>query len=171
MKRCSHCKVIKLIDLFSLNRSAKDGRQRECKACSKERRNSTLNRKIEVQRIYQTNNREKFANYAKKWREKNPGYFKTWQSANLDRCLTIGHRYRARKLKAFIEDVSLSVVYDRDKGVCGICHFSVSSKEKSLDHVVPLSKGGEHSYANVQLAHLLCNSRKGAKFTLPIIYV
>lgn len=31
----------------------------------------------------------------------------------------------------------------------------------SLDHVIPMSKGGAHSYANTQLAHWLCNVTKG----------
>jgi 5-methylcytosine-specific restriction endonuclease McrA len=33
----------------------------------------------------------------------------------------------------------------------------------TLDHVVPLVAGGLHDPANVRLAHLTCNSRKGAK--------
>lgn len=33
----------------------------------------------------------------------------------------------------------------------------------SLDHVVPLAWGGEHTAANVQLAHLKCNVAKGAR--------
>jgi 5-methylcytosine-specific restriction endonuclease McrA len=32
-----------------------------------------------------------------------------------------------------------------------------------LDHVIPLSKGGEHSYDNVQVTHPSCNRKKGAK--------
>jgi 5-methylcytosine-specific restriction endonuclease McrA len=32
-----------------------------------------------------------------------------------------------------------------------------------LDHVVPLSRGGEHSYANVQVAHPFCNLSKGPR--------
>jgi 5-methylcytosine-specific restriction endonuclease McrA len=30
----------------------------------------------------------------------------------------------------------------------------------SLDHILPLSKGGTHEPRNVQLAHLGCNVRK-----------
>ena len=30
----------------------------------------------------------------------------------------------------------------------------------SLDHIVPLSRGGTHTLDNVQLAHLACNERK-----------
>jgi 5-methylcytosine-specific restriction endonuclease McrA len=33
----------------------------------------------------------------------------------------------------------------------------------SLDHAIPLSKGGSHSYANAQLAHLSCNLLKSDK--------
>ena len=31
----------------------------------------------------------------------------------------------------------------------------------TIDHIVPLSKGGRHEYANVQPAHSLCNHVKG----------
>jgi 5-methylcytosine-specific restriction endonuclease McrA len=31
----------------------------------------------------------------------------------------------------------------------------------SLDHIVPVSLGGTHTWANVQLAHLRCNVSKG----------
>lgn len=32
----------------------------------------------------------------------------------------------------------------------------------SLDHIIPLVAHGEHSTANTQLAHWICNVRKGA---------
>ncbi|WP_158070491.1 HNH endonuclease [Streptomyces luteocolor] len=34
----------------------------------------------------------------------------------------------------------------------------------SLDHVIPLSRGGSHRRDNVQLAHLRCNLRKNNRF-------
>lgn len=37
------------------------------------------------------------------------------------------------------------------------------SLSASLDHRVPLAKGGKHSMANCQLAHLDCNVLKGAR--------
>ncbi|MGP5930327.1 HNH endonuclease [Corynebacterium glyciniphilum] len=33
----------------------------------------------------------------------------------------------------------------------------------SVDHIVPLSRGGAHIYENVKAAHLSCNSKKGAR--------
>ena len=41
-------------------------------------------------------------------------------------------------------------------------YFIVGKKYPSIDHVIPLSKGGTHSWDNVKLAHFSCNSAKGA---------
>lgn len=79
----------------------------------------------------------------------------------------IENRRRARKLAQFVAPVDPVTIRDRDKGLCGICGHAVASDEQSLDHIVPLARGGTHEPANVQLAHRSCNSRKGAKL-LPI---
>lgn len=33
----------------------------------------------------------------------------------------------------------------------------------SVDHIIPLAKGGPHDWDNVQVAHIICNSAKGDK--------
>ena len=33
----------------------------------------------------------------------------------------------------------------------------------SLDHIIPMAKGGSHTWDNVQIAHRRCNSLKGDK--------
>lgn len=76
---------------------------------------------------------------------------------------SILNNYKARKLDAFIEAVSSEVVYERDMGLCGICGLSVEIGEFHLDHRIPLSRGGQHSYENCQTAHSHCNVRKSSK--------
>lgn len=56
----------------------------------------------------------------------------------------------------------------RDGWRCGICLKAIDRERRhpdllsaSLDHIVPLAKGGKHVRANVQIAHLRCNLRKG----------
>jgi 5-methylcytosine-specific restriction endonuclease McrA len=49
----------------------------------------------------------------------------------------------------------------RDHWTCHICHKKVTEADWSLDHLIPLSKGGAHTPANVALAHRRCNSRRG----------
>lgn len=69
---------------------------------------------------------------------------------------------RARLRASYVEHVDAEVVFQRDGGVCGICRQPVDHASNwHVDHVIPLSKGGAHAYANVQLAHGRCNERKG----------
>lgn len=70
----------------------------------------------------------------------------------------------ARKRGQFVENVHPLAVLERDDGVCGICDSDVDPFDFHVDHVIPLSAGGEHSYANVQVAHPICNLRKGDRW-------
>jgi 5-methylcytosine-specific restriction endonuclease McrA len=74
---------------------------------------------------------------------------------------------RARLRAVRVEPVNSVKVYERDRWRCGLCGKQVNKRleyphpmSASLDHVIPLSLGGEHSMANVQLAHLSCNVEK-----------
>ena len=53
----------------------------------------------------------------------------------------------------------------RDGNSCSLCGRAVVRKSgwwgPSIDHVIPLSKGGQHCADNVKLAHTLCNNLKG----------
>lgn len=62
-----------------------------------------------------------------------------------------------------MERVYRSVLFRRDKGRCGLCGKKVDPANWHMDHIVPLSQGGEHSYANMQVAHPFCNVSKGAR--------
>lgn len=70
---------------------------------------------------------------------------------------------RARIFDAFVEPIDPLTVFERDCGICGICERPIGTAKWHVDHVIPLAAGGEHSYANVQLAHASCNQSKGAK--------
>lgn len=74
-------------------------------------------------------------------------------------------------------DITLPLLFDRDNGICKICGklcdyndyvvnnggVIVGNKYPSIDHIVPVSKGGSHTWDNVQLAHKRCNSVKSDK--------
>ncbi len=69
---------------------------------------------------------------------------------------------KARRRNAFIECVEGYVVFELCEGICGICGDPIL-EDFHVDHIIPLSRGGEHSYANTQAAHPLCNIKKGNK--------
>jgi 5-methylcytosine-specific restriction endonuclease McrA len=96
-----------------------------------------------------------------------------WYAENRERSYEAKAAYRARKSAAHVESVNRTVVFDRDGWTCGICSASIDPllacpdlMSASLDHVIPLARGGDHSYANVQAAHLGCNFAKGARVTV-----
>lgn len=66
-------------------------------------------------------------------------------------------------MATFVERVERSVVWERDGGICGICGEAADAADWHMDHVKPLARGGEHSYANVQVSHPRCNRQKGSR--------
>lgn len=76
-------------------------------------------------------------------------------------------RRRARILLGHAETVKAHVVFERDGWKCHLCHKRIGRaykaphpKSATIDHIIPLSLGGTHEYANVAAAHFICNVRK-----------
>jgi 5-methylcytosine-specific restriction endonuclease McrA len=79
------------------------------------------------------------------------------------RRMQIHHEGRARRLGLPWDMVDLRLVFKKSDGRCGICGEPVDLDTFTIDHIVPLSKGGGHVFDNLQPAHKACNSRKGSK--------
>lgn len=95
-----------------------------------------------------------------------------WHRAHPDRESQYVQSRRARILgNGTREVVNPERVFQRDGWRCGICRQptpreligSRSPHRPTLDHVVPLSRGGSHTYANVQCACARCNFVKGSR--------
>jgi 5-methylcytosine-specific restriction endonuclease McrA len=72
------------------------------------------------------------------------------------------NKRRARmNAAAIIEKVDRNAVYERDNGICHICHRKVSEKTFTLDHLIPIAHHGDHTAINLAVAHRRCNSRRG----------
>jgi hypothetical protein len=83
---------------------------------------------------------------------------------------TARHSRRVRLENATTERFDPLEVFERDGWLCKLCGVPVDRDvqwpdplSSSLDHILPLVAGGEHSRANTQLAHWICNVRKGAR--------
>ena len=85
---------------------------------------------------------------------------------------------RSERIKAGKQDnIDLDTLIERDGGICYLCGKKVDKRRKfkngegigdmrrypSVDHVVPISRGGTHTWGNVKLACRSCNSKKGGK--------
>jgi 5-methylcytosine-specific restriction endonuclease McrA len=54
-------------------------------------------------------------------------------------------------------------LYARDNNRCQYCGKHYSTKELTLDHVVPRVQGGEHTWQNLVCACVKCNAKKGGR--------
>ena len=87
------------------------------------------------------------------------------------RIIANAHARRAALLAQTVEDVDPRVVFERDGWRCGICgkrtrregRWKRDPEVASLDHIVPIADGGEHSYANTRCTHLGCNIARGKR--------
>ena len=75
--------------------------------------------------------------------------------------MQIAQEVRARKAGVDWDFIDLRDVYSKASGICGICGQPVSFETFTIDHIVPMSRGGSHLLENLQPAHGECNSRKG----------
>jgi 5-methylcytosine-specific restriction endonuclease McrA len=75
---------------------------------------------------------------------------------------------RAAKAGVAAESFAAAEIFERDAHRCWICGDEALIEvpkthplRATLEHVVPLSRGGAHTRANVRCAHLICNLQKG----------
>ena len=116
-------------------------------------------------RAYDAAHREERRLAIAKSRAENPEHHRelrrAWREANIEvcraRCRAYWHRRRAgadpsEEVDAYAELLLLQA-----------CAYCGATGDMSLDHVVPLSRGGTHEIDNLLPACRSCNSSKGAK--------
>lgn len=77
-------------------------------------------------------------------------------------------RHTRRTVSRSGDNITLNELIDRDHGVCCLCFIPIDQQADltkdgaapTIDHIVPVSKGGTHTWSNVQLACRRCNSLK-----------
>lgn len=69
--------------------------------------------------------------------------------------------YRARQLKCpVIIPFTKDDLIRRDGLKCYLCKKDLTQNEVTVDHFIPLSKGGFHCLSNARVACLKCNQEK-----------
>ena len=71
------------------------------------------------------------------------------------------NRNYVRRKKLGTKALSKRKVFERDGNVCGYCGITMSSKNRTIDHIMPTSRGGsKYDYGNVVACCSSCNSIK-----------
>lgn len=158
-KLCPSCNLDKSLDLFRKNRSKKLGVSSYCKECAnalaKARRPfRTPEQKQKAKASSQSwyaNNKSANAAFTKAFLDRNPGLRSHYVST-----------YRARKRDNGVFAISKHEIASLLLKPCFYCGDNL--QKITLDHIVPISRGGRHSIGNLVSACMPCNSSKGSKF-------
>jgi 5-methylcytosine-specific restriction endonuclease McrA len=66
-------------------------------------------------------------------------------------------------------------LFARDRHVCGYCGGHFAESDLTVEHILPVSRGGQHDWTNVVTACRSCNTRKGSRTPeearMPLLYV
>ncbi|HOX89617.1 MAG TPA: HNH endonuclease [Burkholderiaceae bacterium] len=82
-----------------------------------------------------------------------------------------------QRLPAGLHHVGLNKhrLFARDRHTCAYCGWHADERELTVEHIVPLSRGGRHLWTNVVTACRSCNTRKGSRTPeeahMPLLYV
>ena len=152
LRACRTCKQIKPTNDYYKSKERKDGLRVNCKSCCK----------IILQAIPK-NKQARSAN-SKRWADKNREITRQqsrdYRQNNPDKVLNAIHKRNALKRGNGVFQLTAK---DLSKLRTGICYYCKSKENITIDHVVPISKGGRHSIGNLISACLSCNVSKGNK--------
>lgn len=125
---------------------------------------SSFNRK-EYRKQYYLRNREIIIKKSVDWGRKNKDKRKTaknkWRAKNKELTNFLTRRYIYRKKNAIgrhsLEEIKW--LYDKFP----TCPYCNTNKSNTIDHIIPLSRGGTNVLSNLIAVCVNCNSKKGSK--------
>jgi 5-methylcytosine-specific restriction enzyme A len=175
-KQCCHCREVLPLNCFQKNRTAPDGLQYRCKKCAKVA--STICRAkrghlwLQKTNPWKNRNREKANASRRSWRAKNSEKVrcenkKYRELRNPFAAAVAAANVRSKRFNAIstLTTAEWREVVERENFVCHICGEKTSlelysPQRLSLDHVIPLSRGGHNVKENVLPAHRRCNQSR-----------
>jgi 5-methylcytosine-specific restriction endonuclease McrA len=147
-KTCSICKVNQKINNFYKISGTKNFRS-WCRSCYKDYNLKNRERKKNYDFVYRQVNKERIAKVSRKYHVSNP-----------ERARDAAHRRRSIQMNngSFkIYKKELFKIYNSPCFYCG------SLNKITIDHIVPISRGGAHSIGNLVAACAFCNGSKHNK--------
>lgn len=183
MKQCSKCQQVKSQSEFYGKKSSSDGLNSWCKTCFKKQvsKRYTANPEPAKQRskkwrldnpekvkqnnkIWKSNNAEYAAIKNSEWRKNNHSQHlentRKWSSNNQLRRRENELKRRAIKNKNGVYKISIKELRKLRNQNCLYCE---QIAEITIDHIIPIARGGSHSIGNLAPACQSCNSSKGSK--------
>ena len=152
-------------------RGYRDKHREKLNARSRAAYHANRNKERERRRLWRINNPEKASAQDRATRlrnlEKARAKDRNYQQTHLEENALKESARRAKKRNASVNDLTIEQwreIKDHYGHRCVYCGRKM--QRLTQDHIVPLSKGGTHTFSNIVPACLSCNSRKGNRAPL-----
>ena len=156
-QKCQTCKIEKSLSDFHKNKNMPTGHTPQCKLCTSERSKRRYQKAGEKMRQQMAEQRKRDYEYRleieRRSRAKNKDRYRPIKNATQSKRNRILNNTEYKILPK-----DLHKIYNSNCWACG------SKENISLDHVIPLSKGGTHSVGNMLSLCRSCNSSKSNRF-------
>lgn len=157
LKRCSKCGLSQPLHCFNRSKATRDGLQAWCKVCSrisvKESYARNKDKSDQRNKQYRSVNKEKVAEWQRRWREENP---------EKKRAQKMRHRARVANAEGSHTQADIQQMYADQNGLCAYCAKELNG-DFHVDHMQPLFKGGSNDWTNLAISCKSCNLRKGTQ--------
>jgi hypothetical protein len=164
LKACNRCNAVKAVELFDYAKDG-DGYQNQCKVCRRAWARDWKRRNKDKIRTYEEINKERLSALRAEWRRKNHArvlerrrrWYKTPKARLYGRMRA--HQRRVNK-SSTVTPAQIKEMAQRQTR-CYYCGKAFGIRRKyTIDHVIPLVKGGAHDISNIVLACWPCNRKK-----------
>jgi len=105
-------------------------------------------KRMKIQKIWKNANKEKNYIYSKTYRTKHREKYNAMKKA----------RNHKLKKEEWVD------ICEKHGNMCALCEKGGNYMTLSVDHIIPLARGGEKKWWNIQPLCLLCNQKKGDRF-------
>jgi 5-methylcytosine-specific restriction endonuclease McrA len=164
---CRECNLVRILKRLESSPERREYARKKALEWYADNRGRALARQA---RVRAKQDRNAVSEYNRKYREDNQAAIAErearWKRENKDRVGVYIHRRRGRETNAegiyTAEDVQLILI--AQMGLCvGIRCTKDIRKCYTIDHILPLARGGSNWPANLQLLCRRCNARKGTR--------
>jgi hypothetical protein len=170
-RTCTKCNERLPISSFHKDKAATDGLRATCKKCRISRVKDWYEENVEERR-QKANSRRK--ENVESERQKEKKRYERDREKRIALATEHSHRRKARKLNTVVEKgISVLSLKKKHGTKCHYCKkemdFSKGVGRKfngdmaTIEHLIPLARGGEHTFVNTVLACRFCNISRGAK--------